>query len=216
MGGISRALCSGQRSRSDQGAMAMAGRASSGCLVWVAEHPQLVLLGRGQKLILLRGVVLVLNGASTKVGLAGQILLAVPSTLATATATATGHTSVPPSPQGGHLACFGRLSCIVCVLEVHISFLHGSEGHVVCRSGKDRGPNRVEALVNNTLLEPKDLEALGQGVNALFPKFIVVVVPRHVEGYILVEVEVPPITIVLKRLESGHDGASRLHQLLAA
>jgi hypothetical protein len=175
-----------------------------------------VLLGRGQTLILLISVFPVLNGASVKFDLAGQILLAVPSTLATATATATGHTSASPSPHGGHLACFGRFSRLLRELEVHISFLHGGEGCVACRSSKDRGPNCVKALVGNTLLEPKDLEALGKGFNAIFPKVIGVVVPRHVEGYILVEVDVPPIVIILKRLESGHDGASGRHQLLAA
>ncbi len=89
MGGISRTLCSGRGSGSDQGATAMAGRASTGCLAWVAEHPQLVLLGRGQAGILLIGVVLVLNDTSIKFCLAGQILFAAPSTLATTTATAT-------------------------------------------------------------------------------------------------------------------------------
>jgi hypothetical protein len=79
----------------------MAGRASTGCLVWVAEHPQLVLLGRGQTLVLLISVVPVLNGASVKFNLAGKILLAVPTTLATATATATGRTSASPSPHRG-------------------------------------------------------------------------------------------------------------------
>ncbi len=115
----------------------MAGRASAGCLVWVVKHPQLVRLDWGQTLILLIGVVLVLDGASVKFSLAGQILLAVPSTLATATATATGCTTALPSPQGGHLACFGRFSCLLRELEVHISFLHGGEGQVVRGSGKD-------------------------------------------------------------------------------
>ncbi len=114
------------------------------------------------------------------------------------------------------MASFGRFSCLLRELEVHISFLHGGEGHVVCGSGEDRGPNCAEALVSNALLEPKDLEALGKGVNTVSPKVIVGVVSRHMEGYILVEVEVPPIAIVLKRLESGHDGAPGRHQLLAA
>jgi hypothetical protein len=194
----------------------MASWASAGCLVWVAKHPQLVLLDRGQTLVLLCSVFPVLNGASIKFSLAGQILLAVPSTLATATATATGHTTASPSPQGGHLTCFGRFSRLLRELEVHISFLHSGEGHAVCGSGKDRGPNCVKALVSNTLLEPEDLEALGKGFNAVFPKVIVVVVPCHMEGNTLVEVEVPPIAVILKRLESGHDGASGRHQLLAA
>ncbi len=77
-------------------------------------------------------------------------------------------------------------------------------------------PNCVEALVSDTLLEPEDLEALGKGVNAVFPEVIVVVVPHHVEGNILVEVEVPPIAVILERLESGHNGAFGRHQLLAA
>ncbi len=194
----------------------MVGRASAGCLVWVAKHPQLVLLDRGQTLVLLCSVVPVLNGASVKFSLAGQILLAAPSTLATATATATGLTTASPSPQGGHLVCFGRFSCLLHKLEVHISFLHGSEGQVVCESSKDRGPNCIKALVSNTLLEPEDLEALGKGFNAVLPEVIVVVVPRHVEGSTLVEVKVPPIAVVLERLESGRDGASGRHQLLAA
>ena len=194
----------------------MAGRASTGCLAWDVEHPQFVLLGRGQTGILLIGVVLVLNGASDKFCLAGQILLAVPSTLATTTATATGRTSTSPSPHGGHLACFGGFSCLLRELEVHIRFLHGGEGCVACRGGKDRGPNCVEALASNTLLEPDNLEALGKGFNAVFSKVIVVVVPCHMEGYILVEVKVPPVTVILEQLESGHDGASGRHQLLAA
>jgi hypothetical protein len=194
----------------------MAGPASAGCLVWVVKHPELVLLDRGQTLVLLCSVVPVLNGASVKFSLAGQILLAIPSTLATAITTASGRTTASPSPQGGHLACFGRFSCLLRELEVHISFLHGSEGQVVCGSGKDRGLNCVEALVSNTLLEAEDLEALGKGFNAVLPKVVVVVVPHHVEGNILVEVEVPPIAVVLEQLESGHDGASGRHQLLAA
>ena len=83
-------------------------------------------------------------------------------------------------------------------LEVHISFLHSSEGCVACRGGKDRGPNCVEALVSDTLLKPKDLEALGEGFNALFPEVIVVVVPSHVEGNILVEVKVPYVAVILE------------------
>jgi hypothetical protein len=114
------------------------------------------------------------------------------------------------------LACFGRFSHLLHELEVHISFLHGSEGQVVHRSGKVRGPNCIEALVSNTLLEPEDLEALGRGFNAVLPKVVVVIVPRHVESNILVEVEVPPIAVILEQLESGHDGASGRHQLLAA
>ncbi len=110
----------------------MAGQASTGCLAWVVEHPQLVLLGQGQAGILLIGVVLVLNGASVKFCLAGQILLAVPSTLAMTTATATGRTSTSPSLHGGHLACFGGFSRLLRELEVHISFLHGGEGRVAC------------------------------------------------------------------------------------
>ena len=43
-----------------------------------------------------------------------------------------------------------------------------------------------------------------------------VVVPSHVEGNILVEVEVPSVAIVRERLESGHDGTPGRHQLLAA
>ncbi len=194
----------------------MACRASAGCLVWVAEHPQLVLLGWGQTLVLLCSVFPVLNGESVKFGLAGQILLTVPSTLATATATVTGRTSASPSPHGGQLTCFGRFSHLLCELEIHISFLHDGEGRVACKSGKDRGLNCVEALVGNTLLEPKDLEALGKGFNTISPKVIVVGVPHQVEGYILVEVKIPPIAVVLKQLESGHDGAPERHQLLAA
>ena len=115
----------------------MAGRASAGCLAWVAKHPQLLLLGRGQKLVLLVGVVLVLNSASVKFSLADQILLAVPSTLATTTATAARRTAASPGPKRGHLACLGRFSCLLRELEIHISFLHGGEGHIICGGGKD-------------------------------------------------------------------------------
>jgi hypothetical protein len=216
MRGISRMLCSSQESGSDRGATAMAGRASTRCLAWVAEHPQLVLLGQGQVDILLIGVVLVLNGASVKFCLAGQILLAVPSTLATTTATATGRTSTSHSPHGDHLACFGGLSRLLRELKVHISFLHGGAGCVACGGSKDRGPNCVEALVSNTLLEPEDLKALGKGFNAVFSKAIVVLVPCHMEGYILVEVKVPPVAVLLEQLKSGHNGTSGRHQLLAA
>jgi hypothetical protein len=85
------------------------------------------------------------------------------------------------------LACFGRFSRLLRELEVHISFLHGGEGCVAYGSGKDRGPNCVEARVGNTLTEPKDLEALGKGFNAVFPKVIVVVVPRHVRATYLLK-----------------------------
>jgi hypothetical protein len=115
----------------------MASQASAGCPVWVTKHPQLLLLGRGQTLILLGGVVLVLDGASVKFSLADQILRGVPSTLATNTATATGRTTALPSPEGGHLACFGRFGRLLRELEVHISFLHGGEGQVIRGSGKD-------------------------------------------------------------------------------
>ncbi len=115
----------------------MAGRASAGCLVWVVKHPQLLLLDRGQAVVLLCSVIPVLDGASVKFSLADQILLAVPSTLATTTATATGRTTVPPSPEGGHLACLGRFSRLLHELEVHISFLHGVEGQITRGSGKD-------------------------------------------------------------------------------
>jgi hypothetical protein len=71
----------------------MAGWASAGCLVWVAKHPQLLLLDRGQVVILLCPVVFVLDSASVKFSLADQILLAVPSTLAMTTATATGRST---------------------------------------------------------------------------------------------------------------------------
>ena len=43
-----------------------------------------------------------------------------------------------------------------------------------------------------------------------------VVVPSHVEGNILVEVEVPSIAVIRERLKSGHDGTPGRHQLLAA
>ena len=125
----------------------MAGRASAGCLVWVAKHPQLVLLDRGQKLVLLCSVVPVLNGASVKFSLTGQILIAAPSTLATATATAAGRTCASPSPQGGHLACFGRVGCLLRELEVHISFLHGGEGQITRGSGMDGRIHDLEQRV---------------------------------------------------------------------
>ncbi len=115
----------------------MAGRASARCLVWIAEHPQLVLLDRGQTLILFSGVVPVLDIASVKFSFAWQILCAVPSTLATTTATATGRTTASFSPEGGHLACLGRFSRFLREPEVHANFLHGGEGQVVCGSGKD-------------------------------------------------------------------------------
>jgi hypothetical protein len=76
MGGISRVLCSGRGGGSNQGATAMAGRASVGCLVWVAKHSQLVLLDPGQTLVLLCSVVPVHDGASVKFSLSGKILLA--------------------------------------------------------------------------------------------------------------------------------------------
>ena len=84
-----------------------------------------------------------------------------------------------------------------------------------CGGGKDRCPNCIEALVSNTLLEPEDLDALCKGFDAVFPKVIVVIVPRHMEGHILVEVKVPPVIIILERLKSGHNDASGCHQLLA-
>ena len=180
VGGISRMLCSGQGSGSDQGgpgATALAGRASTGCLAWVVDHPQLELFGRSQAGILFLGVVLVHNGASVKFFLAGQILLTVSSTLAMTTATATGCTSTLTGPHGGHLACFGGFSCLLRELEVHISFLDGGKGHVACGGGKNRRPNCIEAFVSDTLLKPEDLEALGKGIDAVGPKVIVVVVP---------------------------------------
>ena len=115
----------------------MAGRANAGCLAWVAKHPQLLLLGWGQEMVLLVGVVLVNNSASVKFSLADQILLAVPSTLATSTATAAGRTAASPGPERGHLACLGRFSRLLRELEVHISFLHGGEGHKIRGSGED-------------------------------------------------------------------------------
>jgi hypothetical protein len=115
----------------------MASRASAGFGVRVTKHPQLLLLGQGQKLVLLSRVVLILDGASVKFSLADQILFAVPSTLATTTATAAGCAPVLPSPEGGHLACLGRFSCLLRELEVHISFLHGGEGQITHGSGKD-------------------------------------------------------------------------------
>ncbi len=115
----------------------MAGRASAGSLVWIAEHPQLVLLDRGQTLMLLSGVVHVLDIASVKFSFAWQILRAVPSTLATTTAPATGRTTASSSPEGGHLACLGGFSRLLREPEVHVSFLHGGEGQVVRGSGKD-------------------------------------------------------------------------------
>ena len=115
----------------------MAGRASAGFLVWVTKHPQLLLLGRGQEKVLLCRVVLVNNSASVKFSLADQILLAVPSTLATTTTTAAGRATASPGPERGHLACLGRFSRLLRELEVHISFLHGGEGHIIRGSGHD-------------------------------------------------------------------------------
>ena len=221
VGGISRTLCSGQGSRSNQGvpgATALAGCASTGRLAWVADHPQLELSGRSQAGILFLGVVLVHNGASVKFFLARQILLAVSSTLATTTATATGRASTSTDSHGGHLACFGGFGRLLHELEVHISFLHGSKGHVACGGSKNRCPNCIEALVSDTLLKSEDLEALDKGFNAVGPKVIVVVVPCHMdmEGYILVEAKVPSVPIILERLKSGHDVTPGRHQLLAA
>ncbi len=115
----------------------MAGRASAGFVVRVTKRPQLLLLGRGQKLVFRVGVDLVFGGASVKFSLADQILLVVPSTLAKTTATATGRATAPPGPERGHRACFGRFSRLLCELEVHISFLHGGEGHIIRGGGKD-------------------------------------------------------------------------------
>ncbi len=96
-----------------------------------------LLLDRGQAVVLLCRGVLVLDGASVKLSLADQILLAVPSTLATTTATATGRTTAPPGPERGHLVCLGRFSRLLRELEVHISLLHGGEGQIVCGGGED-------------------------------------------------------------------------------
>ncbi len=213
--GISRTLFSGQGSGSNQGA-ALAGCTSTGCLAWVADHPQLELFGRSQAGTLFLGVVLVHNGASVKFFLAGQILLAVSSTLATTTATATGRASTSTGPHGGHLACFGGFGCLLHELEAHISFLDGSKDCVACGGSGDRCPNCIKAFVSDTILKPEDLEALGKGFDTVDPKVIVVVVPCHMEGYILVEVKVPSVAIILKRLKSSHDGVPGHHQLLAA
>ncbi len=43
-----------------------------------------------------------------------------------------------------------------------------------------------------------------------------VIVPSHMESNVLVEVEIPPVAVILERLESGHDGATGRHQLLVA
>ncbi len=96
----------------------MAGQASARFRVRVTKRPQLLLLGRGQKLVLRVGVDLVFDGASIKFSLADQILLAVPFPLATTTATATGRTTAPPGPERGHLACLGRFSRLLRELEV--------------------------------------------------------------------------------------------------
>jgi hypothetical protein len=81
LGGISRTLRSGRGSKSDQGSpgtTALAGCASTGCLAWVADHPQLELFSRSHAGILFLGVVLVHNGASIKFFLAGQIFFRSP------------------------------------------------------------------------------------------------------------------------------------------
>jgi hypothetical protein len=72
-------------------------------------------------------------------------------------------------------------SCLLHELKVHISFLHGGKGRVACKGGKNGRPNCIEALVSNALLKPEDLEALGKGFYAVFPKVVVVVVPHHME-----------------------------------
>jgi hypothetical protein len=61
--------------------------------------------------------------------------------------------------------------------------------------------HNVEALVGDTLLEPKDLEVLGKGCDAIVGEVSVKVMLLHVQLNILVKIVVATVTLIPEGLK---------------
>ena len=92
-------------------------------------------------------------------------------------------------------------------LEVHISVFNRVELGVLVLVSSDRSFYSIQGPALNAVLEPVDLQGLGEGVNAVLGQVRMLIMLVNEEGHILVEVEVLAVALISEGLELGHDGA---------
>ncbi len=120
------------------------------------------------------------------------------------------------SSKGRHLTSKGRVGLFLLELKAHLGFLHSREGHEADRIRINGCPNGIEALVSDPILEPEDVQRVGQGVNPVLLQVVMLDMSLVMEGNVLVKGKATPLAIKAERLELGHDGRAGCNQLLAA
>jgi hypothetical protein len=86
-------------------------------------------------------------------------------------------------------------------VEGTVRLLDRLKGRISLRRCDHIHLHNVKALVGDTLLEPEDLEVLGEGCDAIVCEVSVKVVLLHVQLDILVKSEVATVTLVLEGLK---------------
>jgi len=185
--------------------MALAVWASPRLHIAIFQEPELLLLEGSQFLILLNGVFPVHYVAGIEFRLVEH---ATRKSVTIATGTLTGCRSASDVTHGGYLADSKGITRTSLAVEVTVGFLDRLKGLVPLRCGNQVHLHCVEALIGNALLEPKDLEVLGDGVNSVVAEVGMEIMLLHVELNVLVESEVPTVTLIPEGLELGQDGRS--------
>jgi hypothetical protein len=185
--------------------MALALWASPRLFIAILQEPELLLLEGSQFLVLLNGVFPVHYVAGIKFRLGEH---ATRTLVTIATETLIGFRSASGVTHGGYLVDSKGITRISLAVEVTVGFLNRLEGLAPLRCGDQVHLHCVKALIGNALLEPKDLEVLGDGVNSVVAEVGMEIMLLHVELNVLVESEVPTVTLIPEGLELGQDGCS--------
>ena len=180
------------------------GGASPGLLVLVTHNPELLLLDCSQLPVLFIRVLLVNDVTGVEFSLREHTSS---SSVGVPVATGAGviWASTGDSHQGatyrGYLAGAWGVSQAPLAVKAAVSLLNRLKGRVSLRGSNHIHLHDVKALVSDTLLEPEDLEVLGEGRNAIVREVSVEVVLLHVQLDVIVEGEVASVTLVLEGLK---------------
>mgnify|MGYP006151789997 CR=1 FL=1 len=124
------------------------------------------------------------------------------------TGSATGSGWPIRAANRGNLAGFGGFAGAPLAMEATVGFLHRLEGLIPLGRGDQVHLHGIETLVKDAFLEPKDLEVLRNGVNAIVGKVGVEVVLIHVELDIFVKCQVVTVPFIPEGLELCQYGRS--------
>jgi hypothetical protein len=175
------------------------GGASPWLLVFVTHHPELLLLDCGKSLVLVIRVFLVNNVTGVELGLgehSSSSSVTVPSAAGAGGARASGCAT-----YRGHLACSRAISQATLAVEGTVRLLDRLKGRISFRRCDHIHLHNVKVPIGDTLLEPEDLEVLGEGCDTIVCEVSVKVVLLHVQLDVRVECEVASVTLIPEGLK---------------